>query len=161
MDTKNITEQNSLEWRAPEYEHREKNPDWFWAVGIAGGVVALLALLFKNFLLAVIAVLGAFTMILFGARPPAVINFALTAKGVKIKERLYPYDYLKSFWVEDQDEGKRKIIVESKKILLPHIILPLPPEVRSDEARHYLAAFLPEVRHEDSLADAIGDILGF
>ena len=157
-----MAEQNSLEWQAPEYEHREKNPDWFWAVGIAGGVIALLALLLKNFLLAVIAVLGAFTIILYGARPPAVINFALTAKGVRVKDRLYPYDYLKSFWVdEEKGEGKRKIIVESKKILLSHIILPLAPEVRSDKVRHYLAAFLPEVRHEDSLADAIGDVLGF
>jgi hypothetical protein len=157
-----MPEQSSIEWQAPEYEHRDKHPDWFWVVGIVGSAVALLALLFKNFLLAVIFILGAFTMILYGARPPAIINFALTPKGVRVKDHLYSYDYLKSFWVDDEKgEGKRKIIVESKKVLMPHIILPLAPEVHSDEARHYLAVFLPEERHEDSLADVIGDVLGF
>jgi hypothetical protein len=72
----------------------------------------------------------------------------------------YPYDQLQSFWVNDNNR-KRKIILESERFFLPHLIIPLPAEVSDEEARAYLLPLLAEVRHEESLADIIADTLGF
>ena len=154
-------ERPNIEWQALEYEHREKDSNWYWAVGALGGVLAILALVFANLLVAILAVVGTCAVLLQGARPPAMVAYGLTGKGVRVGERLYPYDHLKSFWVSDEVEHKsKKIIIESHK-LVPHIILPLPAEIPGESARVYLRDKLAEVRHEDTLADALGDVLGF
>jgi|SRR6185436_10344385 len=150
----------SIEWRAPEYDHFERTPEWFWTIGIVSAVLILASILFKNFLFAIILLLGSFTAMLYAARPPQPLDFALTPKGIRIKDRLYPYDSVHSFWVSD-DYHKRKIIIESDRLILPHLIIPLPAEVSDETARTYLLAYLPEQRHEESLADMIADALGF
>ncbi len=149
-----------MEWQAPEYDHFEKTANWFWLTGAVAGALILLAVLFKDFLFAVVLLLGAFTIMMYAARPPVLIDFALTKKGLRIKDRLYPYDHLKSFWVSDEYH-KRKIIVESDRLVLPHLIVPLPPNIDDEEAREYLLQYLPEMRHEESLIDLLADYLGF
>jgi hypothetical protein len=158
MDPK--TPNQTIEWQAPEYDHFEKDANWFWITGSIAVLFVLIAIILKNFLFAVILLVGGFTAMLYAARPPELIYFALTPKGVRIKNRLYPYDQLQSFWVNDNNR-KRKIILESERFFLPHLIIPLPAEVSDEEARAYLLPLLAEVRHEESLADIIADTLGF
>ena len=149
-----------IEWEAPEYDHFEKDANWFWTIGGAALGLVLIAILLKNFLFAIIILLGAFTVMLYGARLPSLIYFALTPKGLRVKDRLYPYNYLRSFWISDE-HAKRKIIIESDRLLLPHLIILLPPEIDDVEAREYLLQYLPEVQHEESLIDLLTDYLGF
>lgn len=151
---------NPIEWQAPEYTHYEKNQNWFWTAGIIVAILILSSLIFKNFLFAIIVLLGAFTAMMYGARPPEMITFALTPKGLRIKDRLYLYHDLKSFWVSDEYHH-RKIIVESSRLILPHIIVPLPEKVTDAEARDFLLQYLAEERHEESLIDLIADYFGY
>ena len=150
----------SLEWQAPEYDHFVRDARWFWQVGLGAVVLILLAILVKNFLLAVIILLAGFTVMLYGARPPALLHFSLTPKGLRVNRQLYPFRRLHSFWVSDEF-GKRKIIMESERWFLPHLIIPLPEDVSDDEARQFLLKHLPEEHHEESAADYLADYLGF
>jgi len=151
---------STIEWQAPEYTHYEKNQNWFWITGVIAGILVLLSIIFKNFLFAIIILLGAFTAMMYGARPPELIPFALNSKGLRIKDRLYLYQDLKSFWVSDE-YNHRKIIIESSRLILPHIIVPLPDNVTDAEARDFLLQYLEEVRHEESLIDLIADYFGY
>ncbi len=149
-----------IEWEAPEYNHFEKESNWYWAVGLLAFAMILLAMVLKNFLFAIIILIGAFTVMLYAARAPELINFALTPKGLRIKDRLYPYDSLHAFWISDE-HNKRKIIIDSDRLFLPHIIVLLPDVVSDDEARDYLLQYLPEKRLDESLIDLLSDYLGF
>ncbi len=150
----------TLEWEAYEHEWFEKNEHWF---GLLGGVTLLfivIALLFKNILLALLILIGGFALMLHGAKIPSLVKYTLTPKGIRINNELYSFDRLRSFWVSDE-AGRRKIILHIDRLILPHLILPLPDSVSDEAARDYLLQYLAEERHEESIADLLFDYLGF
>lgn len=150
-----------IEWEAPEYTFYPKTQNWYWGVALVAGLLVLIALFTVNFLLAIIVVIAAFAVMMYGARPPELIKFALTRKGVRFHTRLYPYDYLKSFWIIEE-HNRRKIILESDRLVLPHIVVPLAAGVNAETVREYLKnRNLPETRQEESLADILSDYFGF
>jgi len=51
-----------IEWDAHEYEHRERSPDWFWAVGIISVSVAVAAVIFGNIIFGILVIIAAFTL---------------------------------------------------------------------------------------------------
>jgi hypothetical protein len=149
-----------IEWRAPEYTYYPKHKNWYLWLAVITMVLVLAALFTKNFVVVVLILLSAFVVMMYGSRQPEVIKFAVTHRGVRFHERLYPYDTLKSFWIMETAHG-RKLIVVSGRVLLPHIVLPLAPEVNSEDLRQYLLQYLKESREEESLADILSDYFGF
>jgi hypothetical protein len=143
----------NLEWQAPEYENRDKHPDWYWHMGAIAVLAILLCLLVKNFLFAIIILIASFTITIYARRTPAIINLALTNEGVRAGQSFYPYKYIKSFWVERERENPR-LIIETDRFYLPHILLPLgdktPEEInnppRSPLRRFYLRSNLRLLR---------------
>ena len=123
-----------ISWKALEYEHKEKHPDWFWSLGVIVLAGAVTAIIFGNILFAILLVVGAFTLALYASRKPEHIHVTLSDRGVIINKRLYPYLTLDSFWVED---------------------------VSPDEVRDFLLNHLPEEEHEEPLAHRIMERLGF
>lgn len=147
-----------FEWETLEYEHYEKSPRWFWAVGLGGAALILLAILTKNFLFAILLLLATFALLLHGHRPPDKITIAMSRHGVQIRHRLYPFKTLRSFWVHDQLPAK-KITLRSEKPFMPHLHLPLADDLNHEEIRLFLLEHLPEERHEPTLIDAFVEYL--
>jgi len=104
---------DSIVWETYEYEHSEKTADWFWALGIVAVAGAIGSYLLGNILLAVLIVIGGFTMALLAARHPDEWICDLSSRGLKINKTLYPFSTIESFWVEDDGETG-KIILKSK-----------------------------------------------
>lgn len=104
-----------ISWQAPEYEYTKKHRDWYWAVGIITVAFAVVGVLIQNILFVILIILAGFTVALYGARKPRIADFVLTARGIKIGERFYPYDSLKSFWINYDPPGKKEIIFVSSK----------------------------------------------
>ena len=150
----------ALEWEADEYEFFAKDGRWFRNVTLAVGALVLLALLLKNILFAIVLVVGGFALLIHGAKMPERLKYALTAKGARIGAQLFPYDRLHSFWVSDESR-RRQVIIQIHRVILPHLVLPLPEELSDDQVREFLLQHLPEERHEESLADMLGDYFGF
>jgi hypothetical protein len=44
---------------------------------------------------------------------------------------------------------------------MPHINIPLPTEIEAATVKRFLLQYLPEVKHDESIADLAGDALGF
>src|SRR3989344_4099127 len=141
-----------IEWQAPEYTFYPKHQNWYWGVGVISLVLILVALFTINFLLAILVIIASFTVMMYGARQPEVIRFALTRRGVRFHDRLYPFDFLRSFWIIEEPT-RRKIILESNRFILPHIVLPLADSVHAEDVRRYLTAFMVEKCQEESLVD--------
>lgn len=147
------TPQN-IQWSALEFVKHEKNPLWF----IIGGIIAIIFLIFsiwtKNFIFAIIIILATFSIFIWAQKKPRKITFLLTPKGLKIDENLYAFDHLKSFWIFYDPPEIKFLSVESKKLFMPRIIIPIADE-NPNRIREFLLKYLPEVEQRESLIDIL------
>src|SRR3989344_8695212 len=88
-----------LSWTAPEYEYYEKTTDWYWWVSLFAIILFVAAIWQKSFLFSVLVLIGWVTIILYAARKPLLIEFAISERGVLIGNKLYFWQDLKSFWI--------------------------------------------------------------
>lgn len=148
-------------WKAHEYVHTEKGSDWYWALGLIAVAGAVAALMFNNVLFAIFILAASFALAIMAAKRPEHISFAVTQRGVRIDETLYPYQTLESFGIEEITPNHiPKLILKSKKIFAPDIIIPI-EEVDVDEVHDFLRDFLPEEDHEEPLVHRVMEWLGF
>ena len=156
-----MTQNENIKWNAFEYEHKEKNQDWFWALGIIAVSVAGVSLMLDNILFGILILVGSFSLALFANRHPDLIQFEINKRGVVIGDTLYPYNTLDSFWIEDTSKTSiPKIIIKSKKVLMPYIIIPF-EDVYSAQIHNYLSRHMKEEEHEEPLSQKILEYFGF
>lgn len=148
-----------MRWETFEYHHTEKTVDWFWAVGIIAVSIAATAIIFGNLLLGILILVATTTLCLYAARKPEIITVEINDKGVVIHNLFHPYASLDSFWVEEMDH-RPKVLIKSKKILMPYIILAL-EDNNPDEVREYLLNFLKEEEHHEPLLQKLMEYVGF
>ncbi len=149
-----------IEWDAHEYEHKERSPDWFWAVGIISVSVAIAAIIFGNIIFGILVIIAAFALSLFAKRPPSSLHIVVDEKGVTRGSVRYPFQTLKSFWI-DTEHPHKKIILRSEKMFMPLIIVPLGDEVDEEKLHESLSQFLSEEFHTLPFVEKILEYLGF
>ena len=147
-----------LEWETLEYAPVERSSNWYWLVGVIALLFAIGAIVLKNFLLAILILLGAFTLMLYAARRPKQIKIVVSRRGIQIHNNLFPYHTLRSFWLHDE-EGDRKVVIQSEKLLMPHLHLPLTDDVDHESLRLLLLDFLPEEPHRPTVVDLLAEYL--
>lgn len=151
----------NIRWNAFEYEHTEKGSDWFWALGIITISAAGAAFALGNILFGILILVGAFSLALFANRHPDLIQFEINERGVVIGDTLYPYTTLDSFWIEDTVQTAiPKIIIKSKKVLMPYIIIPFEHN-DSTSIHDYLSEYIKEEEHNEPLSHKILEYFGF
>lgn len=148
-----------LEWSTLEYHHTHKTPDWYWAVGIIAATGASLAFIFGNPVFAIFIILSAITLCIHVSKVPSEIQCAITNKGIVIHDTLFPYTSLDSFWVETLNTSIPKLILKSKKLLLPLVIVYI-DEVDPEDVRKALLGYLKEEMHEEPFNQRIIEYLG-
>ncbi|PIP86953.1 hypothetical protein COW81_02895 [Candidatus Campbellbacteria bacterium CG22_combo_CG10-13_8_21_14_all_36_13] len=148
-----------ISWDAEEFEHRPKSNDWYWAVGIITAAIAVASIMFENIFLAIFIVISSLALILQSAQKPRLLNISIDNRGILINKRLFPFNSLESFWLE-KTEHEDKLIVKSKKALMPFIIIPV-HQVDSMEIEQFLIEHLKEEELHEPLAQKIMERLGF
>jgi len=148
-----------IRWSAREYEERHHGADWYWALGIIAVAGAATSLILGNVLFAIVIVIGSLVLALHAARPPEDIEFEINDSGITIGSRFYPFRTLESFWIPE--EGAARLIVHSKRVFVPQIVIPLSDEVSEHDVHEALLAHLTEEEHEESLSERIAEWFGF
>src|SRR3990167_9863026 len=136
----------NIEWDAYEYEHKERSSDWFWATGIIAVAIAIISVIFGNIIFAILVLVGSFSLSLFVNREPEAIRCTIDDTGVTRGKVKYPYSTLSSFWI-DTYHSHKKIILKSKKLLMPLIIVPMGNDAPLDELDEILDRFLSREFH--------------
>jgi hypothetical protein len=155
------THRRPLTWHGHEYVHAEKTPDWYWALGLIAVAGAVASLLFNNVLFSILILFGAFVLALFAAREPQEVQFALTQRGVRVDDKLYPYQALTSFAVDERSVNHTpKLLIEFKSHFAPTLIIPL-ENVDADHVHDYLLDYLPEEEHFEPVSHRVMEWLGF
>jgi hypothetical protein len=148
-----------IRWTADEYVARRRGTDWYWALGIIAAAAAVTAIIVGNFLFAVVIIIGSFVLVLYARKKPVAFEFEINEKGIVIGQRLYPFRTLESFWIPD--DGAPRIIVHSKRLLVPQIVIPLSNEVSIEAVHAALQNALTEDEHTEPLSERLGEWLGF
>ena len=131
--------EGKLVWSAWEYEEKERSRDWFWALGVIVVTSSLASVIFENYFFAALLVLSGTLLGFFAVKKPDMVTYELNQKGLKIRDRLYPYENIKSFWIQVGTEGE--INLKPIFLFIPREFLcqffPLP------STKHWRRIFMP------------------
>lgn len=143
-------------WEGREYRFEEKGADWYWALGIVATAAVIACMLLGNILLALVITVATVAICLAAAKTSRVHRFAIFEEGVAIDTTLYPFENMLHFSVlEYADETlPPSLSIKTKQFLAPHLLIPI---VDHDpvEIYEFIAHFVPEGRHEESLLDRV------
>lgn len=147
-------------WQTPEYVHFEKSTDWYWTVGIITAAFVVTAIIFGDILFGVVLAIGAFTLALFASRQPSIVSVEVMDKGIAIDKTLFPYSTLESFSVDDIHHHGPRLILKSKKPIVPLVTVPI-QSVDLQELHDYLETQLKAETFEQNLMHTVFEKLGF
>lgn len=154
-----------LSWSALEYEEKELSKDWFWALGIIVVTSSLASIIYKNYFFAALLIISGLLLGFFSVKKPDLINYEINNKGIKIKNRLYPYENIKSFYVQaDLSENtniKPILFIKSERIFIPILSIPIEIEMAQDIHSRMLSANITEEEMREHPSEKIMDALGF
>lgn len=150
----------SIYWEAPEHTHIEKTSDWYWALGILALAGSITSILFNDVLFAMVILLAAMTVFITGNRKPRIIPFEMSARGVRVDKTLYPYTTLESWCMDEENHTGPQLILKSKKILMPLIIIPVPEDFIG-AIEHLIEPKLASEHLEEPFAHKLLEFFGF
>jgi len=108
--------QEPVQWQAPEYLHHEKNPLWYIAFGVV--VIALTAaavFLIQSWTFAVLIPVMAAALIAYSHRPPRVMDYVVSGKGLYINDTLHPFAEFKGFGVIHEESEYSLVFIPVRR----------------------------------------------
>lgn len=142
-------ERTLLTWEAPERIYTKRGKTYFKNLFTLLGVLAVVAIFFKEFLLAgVLAALG-FLQWTMSAKPPRIVRYAITNRGINSHGHTYEWNQLKEFWFFEHAD--QPVLHVDTKSFYPGRLYLLLGKVGKDEITRVLSDYLPQQRktHED------------
>ncbi|MEK7459652.1 MAG: hypothetical protein AAB636_01140 [Patescibacteria group bacterium] len=155
-----------LEWSALEYEEKEQTIDWFWALGIIIIASAVTSIIFENYFFAILIVLGGILLAVFTIKKPEMVSYELNDKGLKIKNRLFPYENIKSFWVQigsqkENENNNSLLFIKSERLFMPVITIPIEDKLAYNIREIMLSYNISEEEMKEHPGIKILETLGF
>ena len=125
MVKKNV--KDIVNWEAEEYLQQKKGTGWY--VGFAVVVLALvvLSVILQWWTFTALVALSAVALLVYVVRPPRVLHYSLSNKGLTEGSNLYKYEDFKSFGML-QDGDKFAIILTTRKRFSPRVTVYFPQE---------------------------------
>lgn len=151
---------DSITWEAYEHHYVRKTNDWFWILGILTIIFTTISILMNNMLFGILIFIAGLVIALHATVLPKVIPFAVTKRGLRVDDKLYPYSTLESFCIDEDCSTGPQLLVQSEKLFMTLIVVPIPEEYL-DEIEDILASRLPEEHLEEPFVTKLLDYLGF
>jgi len=149
-----------LRWSGYEHEHIERGSDWFIALGVVTLCIAVVAILLNDALFAILVIMAAIIIAMLANIPPAITEFEISRRGIRVGRNLHRYEEIISFWVEDENEAAPMLLVDTTKIMSPNLVIPL-EGVDAEEVRSFLKHHATEVPMKEPIAHKILEFFGF
>lgn len=148
-----------ISWNAPEHFHVPKNQDWYWAVGIITLAISAVAIILGNIITGIFVLVAAVALVIHASHPPRIIYHEINDRGIIAHDRFFPFLSLESFWIP-HDELPPKIILKSRKLMMPYIIIFI-EEVDPEEIREIMLKYIAETEHNEHFIHKLLERLGF
>lgn len=123
------SQEQPVRWQATEYIQREKNGLWFVAfIAITLALMAMAIFLIQSWTFAILIPVMATALLTYTHRPPRLINYTLSRKGLHVNDHLYSFAEFKAFGVI-RDAGEYSIMLVPIKRFRPGVSVYFPEEV--------------------------------
>ena len=150
----------AVTWDAPEHHHIEKGSDWYLALFIIVLSAVVASALFGNVLFALLLLVAGGTVAISASKHPRTIPFAVTIRGLRVGDEVYPYTTLKSYHIEEEDPRGPQLLVQTKHKFMPLLVIPMPADY-VDEVEDIMRGRLAEKFLQEPLSMKILEIFGF
>lgn len=117
----------SIDWDAEEYIRTTKHAGWYVGLGIVTIGLVIFSLVLGWWSFTLLLVLSAVALVVYSVRPPRVLHYSLTNKGLSENGKLYSYDEYKNFGVV-VDGKKSSIVLTPRKRFAPRVTVYFPNE---------------------------------
>lgn len=105
-----------VNWQATEYIHQEKDAKWFILFGLVLIAMLAVAILFmKSWTFAVLLVVIAVVIVVFAKRPPRILSYSLSDKGLHIGDTLHRFADFKGFGIIRDGEEFSIMLIPTKR----------------------------------------------
>jgi len=142
-----------VRWQAAEYIHHNRSALWYTLFGFITLLLTAVALFFKAWTFALLVPVMAAALFVYSRRPPRIIDYTLSRKGLHINDQLYPFASFRGFGViRDADEFS--IMLMPTKRFQPGVYVYFPEEA-GEAIVDMLAARLPMLNLKLDLIDRI------
>lgn len=149
-----------IEWSALEYEEKERGNDWFWALGVIVVAGSITSFIYSNYFFGLLLIIGGILLGAFAVKKPDLVFYELNEKGLQIKNRLYPFENIKAFWIK-RDEEKSTLFIKSERLFMPIISMPIKENIAEEIKKMMLSNNVLEEEMREHISEKIMDSLGF
>ena len=141
-------------WTASEYIAHNKGMGWFILLGL--GLFALVALIYlatRDLIATIMVGIAGATFAAFSVRPPRTLDYTIDRHGVKIDQKFYPFEQIKSFALSDEGPLPSLMLLPMRRFLPPITIFYDPKA--EDDIIDMLGTFLPHEEKEPDFIDRL------
>lgn len=129
-----------ITWEAEEYLVRDKNAWWYVGLIAVGLVLCGIAVLLQWWSFLAVVILSVVALLIYTMRPPRILRYTLSNKGISEGDKLYEYSEFKSFGIL-REGNNFAIVLTPMKRFSPRLMV-----------------FFPQAQGEE-IVDAFGERL--
>lgn len=131
-----------VRWQAKEYLEHDRNLWWYVGLAVAALLLMLAGWFWMRAITFVILVpVMAGALVLYVRRPPAILDYTLSRKGIHVNDRLYDFDQFKEFGLI-QDDRENSVLLVPRKRFQPGLTVYFPDDA-GEAVVDMLASRLP------------------
>lgn len=143
-----------VRWQGPEHLYSERSMMWYAALALATLIMMAIAYFaFNSLTFTILLPVMAVALGVYAHRPPEIIDYTLTRKGLYVRDRLMLYDQFKSFDVVTINNVHHIALIPRKRFQLGQNIYF--PEESGEKIVDMLAARLPMKEVKPDFIDRI------
>jgi len=150
----------AITWEAPQHHHVEKGNDWYFVLAIIVLALVVSAIILNNVLIALLFGLAGGALAIAASKRPSIIPYAVTVRGVRIDDRLYPHSTLRAYHIDEDDPRGPQLLLRAEERFMQLLVLPIPPEY-IDDIEDILKERLAEEPLEEPLFMKVLELFGF
>lgn len=142
LDEEEFDLSEPVNWQAKEFVHQEKDSKWFILFGIVAAVFMAVAIfLMQSWTFAALLVVIAIVIVVLAKRPPRLMSYSLSEKGLHIGDTLHSFSDFRAFGIIHDGEEFSIMLIPTKRFL-PGITIYFPEEA-GEEIVDALGSRLP------------------
>ena len=130
-----------VNWEAYEYIARDKHAGWYIGLAIIGLGLSALAVYLGQWTFLALIVVSIVALVVYTLRPPRLLHYSLSDKGLSEGNKLYSFKEFKSFGVLGEDK-RFSIVLIPKKRFSPRVTVFF-PEAQGEQIVDMFGARLP------------------
>lgn len=145
-----------ISWEAEEYIVRDKTAWWYVGLIAVGLALSGLAIWLEWWSFLAVVILSVVALLIYAMRPPRMLRYSLSNKGVSEGDKLYEYSEFKSFGILKEGEHFA-IVLTPRKRFSPRVTVYFP----AAQGEEIVDAFGGRLPMEEVKLDALDKLIKF